>query len=84
MMNTVSGGWKCTVKIDTGDWETSGLYYVATEQLARMSLVIIHKIEMYMMHLWIWLKKSLDRTLKVSVDCFLPKYNKVLLEREKS
>lgn len=38
---TVSGGFKCGVKIVIGDWEKSGLYYVVTEQLARMSLVII-------------------------------------------
>lgn len=42
---TVSGGLKCSVKIVIGDWEKGGLYYVVTEQLARISLVIIQKIE---------------------------------------
>lgn len=40
-----SGSWECSVKTVIGDWEKSGLYYVVTEQLARMSLVIIQKTE---------------------------------------
>lgn len=58
------------MKIVTGDWDKSGPYDVVTRKLARVLLMIIHKIEMYIMHLWIWLKKFLDRMLKVSAECF--------------
>lgn len=33
------------MKIVTGDWEKGGLYYVVTEKLAIISLVIIQKME---------------------------------------
>lgn len=67
---TVSGGLKCSMTIVTGDWDKSGLYYIVTEKWARMLLMIIHKTEMYIMHLCIWLKKSPDRKLKVSAEYF--------------
>lgn len=53
----------------------SGLYYVVTEQLARMSAVIIWKTESE--H-----NTSLDRTLNVFSWVFLPKCDKVLKERK--
>lgn len=54
-----------------GDWEKSGLYYVVTEQLARMSLVIIQKTE-NVHNAFVDLTKDISRQNALSVGYFFP------------